>query len=113
MKHTKQEENSERFKMIRHIFMGTFKRGISDDVKQKELEDLRAMKDRMPSVANLEVGFTTGWEGMPDSIALTADFRTKADFEAYKVHPYHADYINQTGTDYFDRSTFLSVQFEF
>lgn len=42
--------------MIRHIFIGKFKRDISNDVKQKELVDMRAMKDKIPGVSDLKVG---------------------------------------------------------
>ena len=31
--------------MIRHIFIGTFKEGISDEIKQKELADMKVMKE--------------------------------------------------------------------
>ncbi len=32
--------------MIRHIFIGTFKEGISENVKQKQVADMKVMKDR-------------------------------------------------------------------
>lgn len=99
--------------MIRHIFIGTFKPGISNSIKQKELADLKAMKGRIPGIAAQEVGFSTGWAGPEHQIVMTVDFLTKEDFDAYMTHPYHAKYINETGTAYFDRSTFVSAQFEF
>ena len=34
--------------MIRHIFMGTFKEGIDNETKQKELADMQAMKEKIP-----------------------------------------------------------------
>lgn len=49
--------------MIRHIFIGTFKEGISDEVKQKELADMQAMKEKIPGIMAQEVGFSTGWAG--------------------------------------------------
>lgn len=98
--------------MIRHIFIATFKDGISDEVKQKELADMRAMKEKMPCIAAQQVGMSTGWIGKENQVVMTVDFDTKADFDAYMVHPYHADYINQTGIDYFDVSSFVTAQFE-
>lgn len=80
--------------MIRHIFIGTFKEGIADDVKQKELADMKAMKDRIPGVENLEVGLSTGWVGATNQIVMTVDFKTKKDFDVYMTHPYHTEYIN-------------------
>lgn len=99
--------------MIRHIFIGTFKESISDATKDKELADMKAMKDKIPGIASLQVGFSTGWVGSKNQIVMTVDFENKADFDVYMTHPYHTDYIDKTGTEYFDRSIFVAAQFEF
>ena len=99
--------------MIRHIFIGTFKDDISEDIKQKELADMKAMKEQIPGIVDLKIGFSTGWAGTLNPIVMTVDFRSKADFDVYMKHPYHMDYIDKTGTEYFDRSTFVAAQFEF
>lgn len=99
--------------MIRHIFIGTFKEGISEEVKLRQLADMQAMKDRIPGIARLEVGFSTGWVGSENQIVMTVDFQSKADFDVYMTHPYHMNYIDKTGTEYFDRSSFVAAQFEF
>ena len=44
---------------------------------------------------------------------MTVDFRTKADFDVYITHPYHTGCIDKTGTEYFDRQTFVASQFEY
>lgn len=100
--------------MIRHIFIGTFKEGISEDVKRRQLSDMQAMKERIPGVADLQVGLSTGWAGQTNQVVMTVDFRTKADFDAYMTHPYHTDYIDkETAMTYFDRQTFVAAQFEY
>ena len=99
--------------MIRHIFIGTFKGGISDEIKQKELADMKAMKEKIPGIVAQEVGFSTGWEGPENQIVMTVDFAAKSDFDIYMTHPYHMDYIAKTGEMYFDTSTFVAAQFEF
>lgn len=100
--------------MIRHIFIGTFKVGISDEIKQHQLTDMQAMKEHIPCIVGLHVGLSTGWAGQTNQIVMTVDFRTKADFDAYMIHPYHTDYIDkETATAYFDRSTFVAAQFEY
>lgn len=109
MNNTNQEDR----RMIRHIFIGTFKEGISDEIKQKELADMKAMKERIPGIVHQEVGFSTGWVGLQNQIVMTVDFQSKADFDAYMKHSYHAEYINQTGIDYFDTSSFVAAQFEY
>lgn len=99
--------------MIRHIFIGTFKEGISNEIKRKELSDMKAMKDKIPGIVAQEVGFSTGWAGISNQIVMTVDFVEKADFDVYMTHPYHMDYIAKTGEEYFDTSTFVAAQFEF
>ena len=99
--------------MIRHIFIGTFKDGIGEDVKHRQLADMQAMKERIPGVADLQVGLSTGWAGQTNQVVMTVNFRTKADFDVYMTHPYHKDYINKTGTEYFDRQTFVAAQVEY
>ena len=99
--------------MIRHIFIGTFKEDVGGEIKRKVLADMRAMKDKIPGITAQEVGFSTGWAGSENQIVMTVDFRAKEDFDVYMTHPYHMDYIDKLGTEYFDRSTFVAAQFEF
>ena len=99
--------------MIRHIFMGTFKEGIDNETKQQELADMQAMKEKIPGIVELRIGFSTGWVGSKNQIVMTVDFASKEDFDVYMAHPYHMDYVNKTGDMYFDRSSFASAQFEF
>lgn len=99
--------------MIRHIFIGTFKNGISDEIKQYQIADMQAMKEKIPDIADLKIGLSTGWTGQINQVVMTMDFSTKADFDTYMTHPYHTDYIGSIMADaYFDRSTFVSTQFE-
>ncbi|MDO4584941.1 MAG: Dabb family protein [Planctomycetia bacterium] len=99
--------------MIRHIFIGTLKKGIPDEIRQKEVADMKAMKEKIPGIVALEVGFSTGWVGQENQIVMTVDFATKTDFDVYMTHPYHMEYIDKTGTEYFERSSFVAAQFEF
>jgi hypothetical protein len=99
--------------MIRHIFIARFKDGITQEVKDKELVDLRAMKEKIPGVVAQQVGLSKGWVGVAQLVVMTVDFILKEDFDAYMIHPYHADYINQTGIDFFDVDSFVVTQLEF
>ena len=99
--------------MIRHIFIGTFKEGVSEEIKQSVLANMQAMKEKIPGIVAQKVGFSTGWAGPENQIVMTVDFRDKADFDVYMTHPYHMDHVDKLGTEYFDRSTFVAAQFEF
>lgn len=99
--------------MIRHIFIGTFKDGISIERKEKMLSDMMAMQDKIPGIVSLKVGFSTGWMGQENQIIVTSDVATKGDFDAYINHPYHTDYISQIAGEMMESSSFVTAQFEF
>ena len=99
--------------MIRHIFIGTFKDGVSRETKQSILTDMQAMKEKIPGIISQQVGFSTGWAGPENQIVMTVDFRRKEDFDVYMNHPYYRNHVDKLGTEYFDRSTFVAAQFEF
>ena len=96
--------------MIRHIFIGTFKEGISDAIKNQELADLRAIKEKIPGVIDLQANFSTGWIGSENSVVMTVDFATKADFDVYMSHPYHTERVAPQGVKYL--SGYVAAQFE-
>ena len=96
--------------MFRHIFIGTFKAGISDAIKAQELADLRAIKEKVPGVVDLQVGLSTGWIGSENSVVMTIDLASKEDFDAFIMHPYHADYLAKKGAEYF--AGYVAAQFE-
>lgn len=99
--------------MVRHLFMAEFKDDVSEEIRQKEIEDLKAMKDKIPGITDLQVGRTTGWVGKGDLIMMTVDTETKEDFEAFQAHSYHAEYISQTGADYCKPESFVVGQIEY
>ncbi len=99
--------------MIRHLFMAAFKDGISEEIKKKEIEDLQAMKEKIPGIVDLQVNRTTGWVGDADRIMMTVDVATKEDFDVYLNHPYHTEYIAKTGIDYCEPDSFVVGQIEF
>lgn len=96
--------------MIRHIFIGTFKAEVSDEIKNKVLADLRAMQEKIPGVVDLHADFSTGWVGSENSVVMTVDLATKADFDVYMTHPYHTDHVAKLGEAYV--ASYVAAQFE-
>ncbi len=96
--------------MIRHIFIGTFKADVSDEIKNLVLDDLRAMKEKIPGIVDLHANFSTGWVGSENSVVMTVDFAAKKDFDVYMTHPYHTEHIAKLGADYV--SSYVAAQFE-
>jgi len=96
--------------VIRHIFIGTFKANVSDAAKAEELDVLRAIKEKVSGVVDLQVGLSTGWIGSENSVVMTIDFAAKADFDAFIAHPYHTGLVSQKGAEYL--SSYVAAQFE-
>lgn len=96
--------------MFRHIFIGTFKPEVSDAAKAEELNILQAIKEKVSGVVDLQVGLSTGWVGSENSIVMTVDFATKADFDGFIAHPYHTGLVSQKGAENF--SGYVAAQFE-
>lgn len=98
--------------MFRHLFMAEFKDDVSEAIRQKEIDDLRAMKDKIPYVIDVRVNRTLGWVGNKDLIMMTVDVASKEDFDAFQAHPYHAQYISETGKMYCKPDSFVIGQIE-
>ncbi len=96
--------------MIRHIFIGTFKADVSDEIKNRVRDDLRAMQRKIPGVVALEANFGTGWVGGENSVVMTVDFASKEDFDSYMAHPYHTDHVAKQGAEFL--SSYVAAQFE-
>lgn len=96
--------------MIRHIFIGTFKADADDTIKDRVLADLRAMREKIPGIVDLHANFSTGWVGIENSVVMTVDFATKADFDVYMTHPYHTEHVAKLGEAYV--SSYVAAQFE-
>ena len=96
--------------MIRHIFIGTFKADVSDEIKNKVVADLRAMKEKIPSVVELHADLSTGWVGSENSVVMTVDFAAKKDFDVYMTHSYHTEHVAKLGEAYV--ASYVAAQFE-
>ena len=98
--------------MIRHIFMGTFRAGVTQDEKQTLLQEMRRMKDEIPTIAVLHVGLALGWTGGEDRIVVTADVKDRADFDAYLGHPYHAEHVAALSGRMLEEDSYTMAQIE-
>ena len=99
--------------MFRHIFMATFKIGVSEEIKAEALDTFKKLYDNIPQAVNPQIGFSTGWVGAANQLVLTADFNSKEDFNVYMTHPKHLELIDKAQNVYFDPKSFVVAQFEF
>ncbi len=101
--------------MIRHIFIAPIKEGITQDMLDKEISLMKAMKDNIPDIIDLTIGKNTGWTGGENAVTMVVDLKDKEAFDRYMAHPYHAfiNSINGTPDDCFIQSGFYSCQIEY
>ena len=96
--------------MFRHVFIGTFKDGVDGATKSAEVAALKAIKEKIPGIVDLQVGLSTGWVGSDNQVVMTVDFVSKADFDNFFAHPYHMQDLLKLGTENF--AGYVSAQFE-
>ncbi len=88
--------------MIKHIVMWTIKEEPGGTTKNEVLPKLRSMleglKDSIPAVQKLEVGFNFNTSATAYDIVLYSEFRSREDLDTYQKHPEHVrvgDYIGK------------------
>lgn len=91
--------------MIRHIFMATVKEGTPDEVINRKMDEMRAMKDSVPAIQAITVARNLGWAGPANVVTMIVDVEDKAGFDALLASPVHcavADKANEAFcTDHF------------
>lgn len=67
--------------MIRHIFIATIKEGVTDEMVDAQIKAMKAMQESVPEMKDLRVGRSLGLIGGTDTVTMTIDFETEADFQ--------------------------------
>ena len=49
--------------MVRHIFIATIKDGVSEEIVNQKMEEMRAMKESVSEIESIMVGRSLGWVG--------------------------------------------------
>lgn len=75
--------------MVKHIVMWTLKEENKEENAKKMKADLEALKDKIDFLKFIEVGINFNSTETAYDIVLVTDFESKADLEAYQVHPEH------------------------
>lgn len=64
--------------MLCHVFIINVKEGISDDVVEQKMAEMRAMKEKEMVIKDITVGRTRGLFGRPDAVMMIIDLASKA-----------------------------------
>ncbi|HAV92363.1 TPA: stress responsive protein [candidate division WOR-3 bacterium] len=79
--------------MVKHIVMWTVRDGVSGKTKKENTlklkEMLEALKHKIPFIKKLEVGINYAVDDAAYDVVLYSEFESRADLEAYVVHPDH------------------------
>ena len=67
--------------MLRHVFIINVKEGISDDVVEQKMAEMRAMKEKETVIEEIMVGRTRGLFGRLDAVMMVVDLKDKAAFD--------------------------------
>lgn len=97
--------------MIRHIFMCTIKEGVSDEMVEKKMAEMRGMKDRVPEIEAITVARNLGLAGPDNAVTMVVDLKDKAAFEALMASEAHTEVAAKAG-EAFRTDNFVLAQIE-
>ena len=67
--------------MFRHVFIIPVKEGITEELLQAKMQEMRDMKLTTPEIEDIHVGKTLGWIGNAESVIMTIDVKDKEAFD--------------------------------
>lgn len=97
--------------MIRHIFMCTIKDGVSDEVVEKKMAEMRGMKDSVPEIEAITVARNLGLAGPSNVVTMIVDLKDKAAFEALMASKAHTE-VAAKADEAFRTDSFVLAQIE-
>jgi hypothetical protein len=81
--------------VIRHIFLGTVREGVSDQQLDELLQAWSTMPGRVPGLRRLTAGRNVSPRDRRYSLALVADLDDMRAWEGYMEHPEHLAIIER------------------
>ena len=78
---------------LRHAVLFRLLDGATEGQRRAMEEALRAMPAKIPQIVSLACGRDAGLAAGNAGFALTVDFATAADYEAYAAHPAHLEVV--------------------
>ncbi len=75
--------------MVKHIVMWTLKNENKDENAKKMKTDLEALKNKIDFLRFIQVGINFNSTDSAYDVVLVTEFDSRADLEAYQVHPEH------------------------
>ena len=79
--------------MVTHIVVWKYRADIPQAVREEHQAQLRALRNIVPGIESLAVGFDFLRASNSYDIGLSAQFRDRSVLEAYTVHPEHVKVV--------------------
>lgn len=98
--------------MLRHVFIIKVKEGISDDMVEQKMAEMRAMKEKETVIEEIMVGRTRGLFGRPDAVMMVVDLKDKTAFDVLIRNRTHID-IAEKAEEAFDMQSADIAQIEY
>ena len=81
--------------MLCHVVLYRLKPGISEEDKNRLIDEARTKLALLPGVSNLKVGRGIAGQKTDYSVGLVMDFQDEAVLEAYRVNPDHQRFVRE------------------
>jgi hypothetical protein len=75
--------------MVIHTFAFRWKPNVTDDQKQRVIDEIRALQGQIPGVLETWVGINISPRSQGYELGGVMKFADQATLEAYNVHPVH------------------------
>jgi len=96
--------------MIRHVVLIKFKDDAPEDAKDKLVQGLRALPEKISEIKYYDVGFDIVKGPNSATVGLVSDFQSLETLESYKIHPAHVEVVENLIKPYLEKIT--AVDFE-
>lgn len=97
--------------MIRHIFMGSIREGVTKEQVDGLLNAYRSLSEKVPEIIQLTVGKNLGLYDTKITAALVADFENEKDWKVFMENPDHL-HIGETASVFLEPSSIVVVQIQ-
>ena len=98
--------------MLRHVFIINVKKGIPDDMVERKMAEMRAMKEKETVIEDITVGRTRGLFGRLDAVMMVIDLKDRAAFDTPLHSRTHSGIAEKAG-EAFDMQSADIAQIEY
>jgi hypothetical protein len=96
--------------MVRHVVMFSFREDAGPERIEAFANAVKTLPDIVSGIVDFNVGFDIGVNPGNATMAVCADFASRADYLGYRDHPEHRRIVAELGQPWFASRS--AIQFE-